>query len=80
MRDPMTRFRISPWSPALRFTLNSSSPYEKDFAVASKEALVLVGTHDLAAINSDYVIDRPEEEYGRQGTAPWARRGFANLP
>jgi hypothetical protein len=80
MRDPLPLFRISRWLPALRFHLELIIALEKDFADASKEALVLVGTHALAAINSDYVIDRPEEEDGRQGTAPWASPRCASLP
>lgn len=45
------------WSPALQFTLDSTSPYEQDFAIAKREALVVVGAHDLAQTNSDCVID-----------------------
>jgi hypothetical protein len=45
------------WSPAVQFTSDSSSPYEKDFAIVKKGAFIVVGGHDLAATNSDCVID-----------------------
>jgi hypothetical protein len=45
------------WSPALQFTLDSTSPYEKDFAIPKREAFAVVGAHDVAQTNSGCVID-----------------------